>query len=159
MHTTLRRPHFSGIFIAMWCCVVVVIHGANFCPMPQGSSSFPFLNSPFPCLRPINTGKIHNEMTWLRLLMIIYHKNVQVMLLGLSKNDVASMSGTPKRHCIWMIGHFWYKYHNEMLRLLVSFYLFWAYCLLCPQDAKGNDVDLSTYKGKVLLIVNVASKW
>uniref|UniRef100_A0A7N2N7S0 Glutathione peroxidase n=1 Tax=Quercus lobata TaxID=97700 RepID=A0A7N2N7S0_QUELO len=25
-------------------------------------------------------------------------------------------------------------------------------------DAKGNDVDLSTYKGKVLLIVNVASK-
>jgi len=27
------------------------------------------------------------------------------------------------------------------------------------QDAKGNDVDLSTYKGKVLLIVNVASKW
>lgn len=27
------------------------------------------------------------------------------------------------------------------------------------QDAKGNDVGLSTYKGKVLLIVNVASKW
>lgn len=27
------------------------------------------------------------------------------------------------------------------------------------QDAKGNDVDLSVYKGKVLLIVNVASKW
>lgn len=27
------------------------------------------------------------------------------------------------------------------------------------QDAKGNDVDLSTYKGKVLLIVNVASQW
>jgi glutathione peroxidase-family protein len=27
------------------------------------------------------------------------------------------------------------------------------------QDAKGNDVDLSTYKGKVLLIINVASKW
>lgn len=27
------------------------------------------------------------------------------------------------------------------------------------QDAKGNDVDLSTYKGKVLLIVNVASRW
>ncbi|XP_055806747.1 probable glutathione peroxidase 8 [Solanum dulcamara] len=26
------------------------------------------------------------------------------------------------------------------------------------KDAKGNDVDLSTYKGKVLLIVNVASK-
>lgn len=31
-------------------------------------------------------------------------------------------------------------------------------CLLM-QDAKGNDVDLSVYKGKVLLIVNVASKW
>lgn len=27
------------------------------------------------------------------------------------------------------------------------------------QDAKGNDVDLSIYKGKVLLIVNVASQW
>jgi glutathione peroxidase-family protein len=27
------------------------------------------------------------------------------------------------------------------------------------QDGKGNDVDLATYKGKVLLIVNVASKW
>jgi len=26
------------------------------------------------------------------------------------------------------------------------------------KDAKGNDVDLSTYKGKVLLIVNVASQ-
>eukprot|EP00262_Sarcandra_glabra_P005800 TRINITY_DN1764_c0_g1_i1.p1 TRINITY_DN1764_c0_g1~~TRINITY_DN1764_c0_g1_i1.p1 ORF type:complete len:171 (+),score=32.67 TRINITY_DN1764_c0_g1_i1:150-662(+) len=26
------------------------------------------------------------------------------------------------------------------------------------KDARGNDVDLSTYKGKVLLIVNVASK-
>ncbi|KAG5573131.1 hypothetical protein H5410_062897 [Solanum commersonii] len=26
------------------------------------------------------------------------------------------------------------------------------------KDAKGNDVDLNTYKGKVLLIVNVASK-
>ncbi|KAM3200155.1 putative phospholipid hydroperoxide glutathione peroxidase [Capsicum annuum] len=29
---------------------------------------------------------------------------------------------------------------------------------LTVKDAKGNDVDLSTYKGKVLLIVNVASK-
>ncbi|CAL5369117.1 unnamed protein product [Camellia sinensis] len=27
-----------------------------------------------------------------------------------------------------------------------------------PDDAKGNDVDLSIYKGKVLLIVNVASQ-
>ena len=27
------------------------------------------------------------------------------------------------------------------------------------QDAKDDDVDLSIYKGKVLLIVNVASKW
>eukprot|EP00268_Persea_americana_P051512 TRINITY_DN569_c0_g1_i5.p1 TRINITY_DN569_c0_g1~~TRINITY_DN569_c0_g1_i5.p1 ORF type:complete len:125 (+),score=27.21 TRINITY_DN569_c0_g1_i5:378-752(+) len=26
------------------------------------------------------------------------------------------------------------------------------------KDARGNDVDFSTYKGKVLLIVNVASK-
>lgn len=27
------------------------------------------------------------------------------------------------------------------------------------QDAKGDVVDLSTYEGKVLLIINVASKW
>ncbi|KHN45371.1 Putative glutathione peroxidase 4 [Glycine soja] len=27
------------------------------------------------------------------------------------------------------------------------------------KDAKGRDVNLSTYKGKVLLVVNVASKW
>lgn len=27
------------------------------------------------------------------------------------------------------------------------------------QDAKGDNVDLSIYKGKVLLIVNVASMW
>ncbi|KAI9077770.1 hypothetical protein K1719_040256 [Acacia pycnantha] len=26
------------------------------------------------------------------------------------------------------------------------------------KDAKGNDVDLAAYRGKVLLIVNVASK-
>lgn len=27
------------------------------------------------------------------------------------------------------------------------------------QDARGNDVELSKYKGKALLIVNVASQW
>lgn len=27
------------------------------------------------------------------------------------------------------------------------------------QDYRGNDVDLGLYKGKVLLVVNVASKW
>ncbi|CAL9089131.1 unnamed protein product [Musa textilis] len=27
------------------------------------------------------------------------------------------------------------------------------------KDARGNDVDLSIYKGKVLLVVNVASQW
>ncbi|XP_047978877.1 probable glutathione peroxidase 4 [Salvia hispanica] len=27
------------------------------------------------------------------------------------------------------------------------------------KDSKGNDVNLSSYKGKVLLVVNVASKW
>lgn len=30
---------------------------------------------------------------------------------------------------------------------------------LVVQDASGKDVDLSVYKGKVLLIVNVASQW
>jgi glutathione peroxidase-family protein len=29
----------------------------------------------------------------------------------------------------------------------------------CVQDATGKDVDLSAYKGKALLIVNVASQW
>jgi glutathione peroxidase-family protein len=33
-----------------------------------------------------------------------------------------------------------------------------AMCFLWSQDIKGNDVDLSIYKGKVLLIVNVASQ-
>lgn len=27
------------------------------------------------------------------------------------------------------------------------------------QDSKGKDVNLDCYKGKVLLVVNVASKW
>lgn len=27
------------------------------------------------------------------------------------------------------------------------------------QDAYGNNVDLGIYKGKVLLVINVASKW
>lgn len=30
---------------------------------------------------------------------------------------------------------------------------------IISQDIRGNDVSLSTYRGKVLLIVNVASKW
>lgn len=32
-------------------------------------------------------------------------------------------------------------------------------CVNILQDAKGKDADLSVYKGKVLLVVNVASKW
>ncbi|KAL0312609.1 UNVERIFIED_CONTAM: putative phospholipid hydroperoxide glutathione peroxidase [Sesamum radiatum] len=36
--------------------------------------------------------------------------------------------------------------------MLLQLKFFW------PQDAKGNDVNLSAYKGKVLLIVNVASQ-
>jgi hypothetical protein len=34
-----------------------------------------------------------------------------------------------------------------------------AIVLNFTQDIRGNDVDLSIYKGKVLLIVNVASQW
>lgn len=30
---------------------------------------------------------------------------------------------------------------------------------MVEQDSRGKDVDLSVYKGKVLLVVNVASKW
>ncbi|KAK1298355.1 putative phospholipid hydroperoxide glutathione peroxidase [Acorus calamus] len=29
---------------------------------------------------------------------------------------------------------------------------------MCSKDARGNDVDLGTYKGKALLVVNVASE-
>jgi hypothetical protein len=38
----------------------------------------------------------------------------------------------------------------------LSFLLFYGDIF---QDARGNDVDLSIFKGKVLLVVNVASKW
>ena len=37
------------------------------------------------------------------------------------------------------------------------YYTFFFPSLL--QDARGNDVDLSIYKGKAPLIVNVASQW
>ena len=36
------------------------------------------------------------------------------------------------------------------------------YVLICVwdvQDYRGKDVDLNIYKGKILLVVNVASKW
>ncbi|CAH2051007.1 unnamed protein product [Thlaspi arvense] len=36
---------------------------------------------------------------------------------------------------------------------------FHVICAFCLQDAKGNDVDLSIYKGKVMIMVNVASQW
>lgn len=38
-----------------------------------------------------------------------------------------------------------------------AFSLFFRW--ICSQDMKGNDVTLSSYRGKVVLIVNVASKW
>lgn len=45
----------------------------------------------------------------------------------------------------------------------ICYFIIFKSCMLMLastlQDVKGNDVDLSTYKGKVLLIVNVASKW
>ena len=33
------------------------------------------------------------------------------------------------------------------------------FVFFCLEDAEGKSVNLSIYKGKVLLIVNVASKW
>ncbi|KVI12493.1 Glutathione peroxidase [Cynara cardunculus var. scolymus] len=41
---------------------------------------------------------------------------------------------------------------------LFLFMDFGFYCVKTAQDSKGKDVDLSIYKGKVLLVVNVASK-
>ena len=40
------------------------------------------------------------------------------------------------------------------MNVYVTNIIWWIY-----QDARGNDVDLSIYKGKGLLIVNVASQW
>ena len=46
-----------------------------------------------------------------------------------------------------------------MLDGVIFFALLHVIVFLYLQDARGNDVDLSQYKGKVLLIVNVASQW
>ena len=43
--------------------------------------------------------------------------------------------------------------------LLLSFTLFLKMICWMSQDMDGNDVNLGSYSGKVLLIVNVASKW
>ena len=45
-----------------------------------------------------------------------------------------------------------------------TFFFYLTFDILCnflvdKQDIDGNDVSLGDYKGKVLLIVNVASKW
>lgn len=40
-------------------------------------------------------------------------------------------------------------------RLMGFFYL----AIGLAQDSRGADVDLSTFKGKVIIVVNVASKW
>ena len=45
-------------------------------------------------------------------------------------------------------------YHYYVVNMLKHSH--WS-CL--AQDAKGRDLDLRIYKGKVLLVVNVASKW
>lgn len=44
-------------------------------------------------------------------------------------------------------------------RNAVFFWLGFDLWVMMLQDAKGNDVNLGIYKGKVLLIVNVASQW
>lgn len=55
----------------------------------------------------------------------------------------------------------WLRLHSHdvavsFLNFSLTFSSDFCFCL---QDARGNDVDLSIYKGKVLLIVNVASQW
>lgn len=54
-----------------------------------------------------------------------------------------------------LIGAFFIEYFSRLIGCLII-YLVILYLL---QDAKGNDMDLSIYKGKVLVIVNVASQW
>ena len=41
----------------------------------------------------------------------------------------------------------------------ISFIIWIRKLIEFTQDARGNDVNLGIYKGKVLLIVNVASQW
>lgn len=48
---------------------------------------------------------------------------------------------------------------NKVLIFQGYFSLGFNLLFIYLQDARGNDVDLSIYKGKVLLIVNVASLW
>ena len=45
-------------------------------------------------------------------------------------------------------------YHYYVVNMLKH-----SHWLCLAQDAKGRDLDLRIYKGKVLLVVNVASKW
>lgn len=54
--------------------------------------------------------------------------------------------------CFWVNFRFWVQIKLWVL----DFDLNWNYEL---QDIQGNDVSLSKYSGKVVLIVNVASKW
>lgn len=42
------------------------------------------------------------------------------------------------------------------IKTLIDYNVIWD---LVVQDSKGKEVDLSLYEGKVLLVVNVASKW
>lgn len=49
------------------------------------------------------------------------------------------------------------RYSRWRVDIIICFFKGCVYFLM--QDAKGSDVDLSIYKSKVLLVVNVASKW
>lgn len=52
---------------------------------------------------------------------------------------------------------------NQTIRRNISLelynYMNIASSFIKKKDARGNELDLSSYKGKVLLIVNVASQW
>ncbi|KAF8380257.1 hypothetical protein HHK36_027741 [Tetracentron sinense] len=50
------------------------------------------------------------------------------------------------------------KDHGSIHEFTVKYLLLNVVFYFYLQDARGNDVDLSTYKGKVLVIVNVASQ-
>jgi len=58
--------------------------------------------------------------------------------------------------CDWNMKKRTFKYLDFFSKLLYLKSLIRQFNL---QDARGNDVELSRYKGKVLLIVNVASQW
>jgi glutathione peroxidase len=97
----------------------------------------------------------------------IIHKPIFTTLTPLSfalrtDHTMASQSNPQSIHDFTVKVIYSSSFHLLYLSLTIlpdSLIHFYYYLLFILQDAKGNDVNLGDYKGKVLLIVNVASQW